>query len=279
MMKSKMMKMIAMGLMVLSASVLLAGCGGEQKKAADTAKDSAPNGVLKVATNCTFPPFQSIDEKTGKFVGIDIDLAEYIGKKMGKKVEFQDMKFASLVPTLQSGRADMVVAGLSPTDERSKVVSFSKAYYYPPKAIIAKKGTNFSSLEMLKGKKAGTTMGTTYARDLKAVPGIDVVELDSSLLVVQDVLNGRLDAGLVDGTHAIIFCKEHPELEMHMLALSTDKDEIFCIALPKDSKDVDKVNEILNEMMKNGEFHKILVKNLGEEQTKNYEKMVKDAGL
>ena len=62
------------------------------------------------------------------------------------------------VPTLQSGRADMVVAGLSPTDERSKVVSFSKAYYYPPKAIIAKKETNFSSLEMLKGKKAGTTM-------------------------------------------------------------------------------------------------------------------------
>ena len=70
MMKSKMMKMIAMGLMVLSASVLLAGCGGEQKKAADTAKDSAPNGVLKVATNCTFPPFQSIDEKTGKFDGV-----------------------------------------------------------------------------------------------------------------------------------------------------------------------------------------------------------------
>ena len=276
-MKKGMLKKLAMGLAVLSAAMVLGGCG-DQKKVADTDKKTDAK-VLRVATNCTFPPFQTIDEKTGKPVGIDIDLAEYIGKKMDRKVEFQDMKFKALVPTLESGRADMVVAGLSPTDERSKVVSFSKTYYYPPKAIVAKKGTNYTSLELLKKHKVGTTMGTTYANDLKKVPGIDVVELDSSLLAVQDVLNGRLDAALVDGTHAIIFCKEHPELEMHMLALSTDKNETFSIALPKDSPDVAKVNEIIDEMNKNGEFRKILVKYLGEEQTANYYKMMKDQGI
>lgn len=159
------------------------------------------------------------------------------------------------------------------------MVSFTKPYFYPPKAIVAKKGTNFTTLEALKGHKAGATMGTTYVKELKSVPGIDVVELDSATMAVQDVLNGRLDVTVCDGTHAIVFCQEHPELEMHMMKLSTSNDDTFAIAFPKDSKDVEKVNAILDEMKKNGDFHKILVKHMGEEQTADYEKKVKELGL
>lgn len=66
---------------------------------------------------------------------------------------------------------------------------------------------------------------------------------------------------------------------MHMMKLSTSNDDTFAIAFPKDSKDVEKVNAILDEMKKNGEFHKILVKHMGEEQTADYEKKVKELGL
>lgn len=274
-MKAKWGKMMAVALAMVSTALLFTACGTEKKDA----KVDQPQGTLKVAMTATFPPFEYVDSKTNKFTGIDVDIANYIAKKLGKKVEITDMKFASLIPTLQSGRADMVISGISPTAKRSEVVSFTKPYFYPPKAIVAKKGTNFTSLESLKGHKAGATMGTTYVAELKTVPGIDVVELDSATMAVQDVLNGRLDATVCDGTHAIVFCKEHPELEMHMLKLSTSNDDTFAIAFPKGSKDVEKVNAILDEMKKNGDFHKILVKHMGEEQTADYEKKVKDLGL
>jgi ABC-type amino acid transport substrate-binding protein len=274
-MKSKMTKIVMAVAALLTAGLMIAGCGGKKEAAKDTAKEKK---VLHVAMTATFPPFEYA-EKDGSYAGIDVDIAKYVANKLGMKVEISDMKFASLIPTLQSGRADMVISGISPTDKRSEVVSFTDSYFYPPKAIVAKKGTNFTDLNALKGHSAGATMGTTYVKDLKAVDGIKVVELDSATMAVQDVLNGRLDATLCDGTHAIVFCKEHPELEMHMMKLSTGKDDTFAIAFPKNSPNVAKVNKILEDMKKNGDFHKILVKHLGEEQTKKYESMVKEMGL
>lgn len=151
MMKAKWMKMMAAALAAVSASLVIAGCGGSAKKEAKKEE----GGTLRVAMTATFPPFEYVDSKTQKFTGIDVDIANYIAKKLGKKVEVTDMKFASLIPTLQSGRADMVISGISPTAKRSEVVSFTKPYFYPPKAIVAKKGTNFTTLEALKGHKAG----------------------------------------------------------------------------------------------------------------------------
>lgn len=105
-------------LLVAAAAVMavgIAGCGGD--KAAES-KPAADNGKLLIAINSTFPPFESVKEGTSDYMGIDIDIAQYVAKKMGKTAEFTDMKFASLVPTLQSGRADMILSAISPTKER-----------------------------------------------------------------------------------------------------------------------------------------------------------------
>ena len=83
---------------VLALSAAVAGCGGSDK--ADAPKEAA-NGKLTIAINATFPPFESVKEGTHDYVGVDIDIARYIGQKLGKEVTFTDMKFASLVPTLQ----------------------------------------------------------------------------------------------------------------------------------------------------------------------------------
>jgi polar amino acid transport system substrate-binding protein len=123
----------------------------------------------------------------------------------------------------------------------------------------------------LKGKKAGASMGTTYVAELKKAGGIDVVELDNTPLVVQDIKNKRLDAGLFDSAQAAVFVKENPELDLAVLDLPVVMDDTFAVALPKDSKDVETVNNILKEMKANGELHKIYVKYLGEEATKQYE--------
>lgn len=91
----------------------------------DAAADAGKGDKWVVAINSTFPPFESVKEGTKDYQGVDIDIAHYIAKKMNKKIEFTDMKFASLVPTLQSGRADVIISAISPTSEREKVVSFS----------------------------------------------------------------------------------------------------------------------------------------------------------
>ena len=150
-------------LLLAAAAVLaagIAGCGGD--KAADS--KPAGEGKLVIAINSTFPPFESVKEGTSDYTGIDIDIAHYMAQKMGKTAEFTDMKFASLVPTLQSGRADMILSAISPTKERSEVVDFSIPYYFPMKAIICKKGAGYDSLDKLSGLSAGASMGTTYAK-------------------------------------------------------------------------------------------------------------------
>lgn len=264
-------------LLVAAAAVMavgIAGCGGD--KAAES-KPAADNGKLLIAINSTFPPFESVKEGTSDYTGIDIDIAQYVAKKMGKTAEFTDMKFASLVPTLQSGRADMILSAISPTKERMEVVDFSIPYYFPMKAIICQKGAGYDSLDKLKGMSAGASMGTTYANDLRQAGGIDVVEMDSTPLVVQDIKNGRLAAGLFDSAQAGVFIQQNPDLEMHILNLPVVMEDTFAVALPKGSKDVENVNEILKEMKQNGEMHKIFVKYLGEDATAQYEKL--ESGL
>ena len=268
-MKNFTMKSIFAFLATAMLAMILVGCGGEKKEAAPA--DAAKGGKWVVAINSTFPPFESVKEGTKEYQGVDIDIANYIAKKMNKQIEFSDMKFASLVPTLQSGRADIIISAISPTAEREKVVSFSKPYYFPMKALICKKGAGYDALDKLKGQKAGASMGTTFVKELKAVGGIDVVEMDTTPLVIQDIKNGRLAAGLFDSSQAAVFVKQNPELEIHVLQGPVLKDDTFAIALPKDSKDVEKINEILKEMRTNGELHKILVAHLGEEGTKEYE--------
>lgn len=263
-------------LLLAAAAVLaagIAGCGG------DKAADSRPagEGKLVIAINSTFPPFESVKEGTSDYTGIDIDIAHYMAQKMGKTAEFTDMKFASLVPTLQSGRADMILSAISPTKERSEVVDFSIPYYFPMKAIICKKGAGYDSLDKLSGLSAGASMGTTYAKDLREAGGIDVVEMDSTPLVVQDIKNGRLAAGLFDSAQAGVFVQQNPDLEMHILNLPVVMEDTFAVALPKGSKDVEEVNAILKEMKQNGEMHKIFVKYLGEDATSQYEAL--EAGL
>lgn len=254
-------------------AVGIAGCGGEKT----VESKPADSGKLVIAINSTFPPFESVKEGTSDYTGIDIDIAQYVAKKMGKTAEFTDMKFASLVPTLQSGRADMILSAISPTKERMEVVDFSIPYYFPMKAIICQKGAGYDSLEKLNGKSAGASMGTTYANDLRQAGGIDVVEMDSTPLVVQDIKNGRLAAGLFDSAQAGVFIQQNPDLEMHILNLPVVFEDTFAVALPKGSKDVETVNSILKEMKQNGEMHKIFVKYLGEDATAQYEKL--EAGL
>lgn len=227
-----------------------------------------------MAINATFPPFESIADSTDSYVGIDIDIADYIAEKLGVELEIQDMQFSALVPTMQSGRADLIISGISPTKEREDVLDFTDSYYYPMNSIICAKGSDYETLDTLEGKKIGVSMGTSYAEIAQSVEGAEVAELDSTPLVVQDILSGRCDAGIFDATQAAVFVQENDGLEMHIIESEITREDSFAIALPKGSEYVEQINEILAEMMEDGTFHDILVKYIGEDSTEQYENML-----
>jgi polar amino acid transport system substrate-binding protein len=234
------------------------------------------NDTWVMAINATFPPFESIADSTDSYVGIDIDLANYIAEKLGVELEIKDMQFSALVPTMQSGRADIIISGISPTEEREEILDFTDSYYYPMNAIICEAGDGYETLDTLENKKIGVSMGTSYASIAQSVEGAEVAELDSTPLIVQDILNGNCDAGIFDATQAAVFVQENEGLEMHIIESDITREDSFAIALPKGSEYVDQINEILAEMMEDGTFHDILVKYIGEESTAQYEAMLEN---
>lgn len=247
----------------------------EESAPAEAQEETGAKDTWVLAINATFPPFESIADSTDEYVGIDIDLAEYIAEKLGLQLEIQDMQFSALVPTMQSGRADAIISGISPTAERVEVLDFTDSYYYPMNAIICAEGSGYDTLDTLTGKKIGVSMGTSYAGIAASVEGAEVAELDSTPLVIQDILSGRCDAGIFDATQAAVFVQENEGLEMHIIESEITREDSFAIALPKGSEYVEQINAILAEMMEDGTFHDILVKYIGEDSTNQYEEMLK----
>lgn len=246
---------------------------------AETAADSGEKDTWVMAINATFPPFESVDENNGGYAGIDIDIAGHIAEKLGVNLEINDMTFAALVPTMESGRADIIVSGLSPTEERLGVVDFTDSYYYPMNAIICAKDSGYDTLETLAGKTIGVSMGTSYAEIAASVEGANVSELDSTPLVIQDILNGRCDAGIFDATQAAVFVQENEGLEMHIIESNITREDSFAIALPKGSEYVEQINEILKEMKEDGTLHNILEKYMGKEAVQQYEAGIADLDI
>ena len=278
----KLLSMVVIATLMFTA----VGCSSktEEPKTEGNTQTEAPAAETNekdtwvMAINATFPPFESVDEANpGQYTGIDIDIANYIAEKLGVNLEINDMQFSALVQTMTSGRADIIISGISPTAERIDVVDFTKPYYFPMNAIICAKDSDYKELTALEGKKIGVSMGTSYANVAKGVNGAEVLELDSTPLVVQEILAGRCDAGIFDATQAAEFCTQNEGLQSFVIPSEIKMEDTFAIALPKGSEYVEKINTILDEMMKDGTFHNILVKHLGEETTAQYEEIV--AGL
>lgn len=260
--KSRIMSFLLIAMLAIG---LIAGCSSQTQAPKDTTEQ--PKKTLTMAINATFPPFESVqvdDKGNQTFVGIDMDIANYIAQKLNVNLKINDMAFNGLVTAISSGRADICISGISPTAERLKVIDFSDPYFYPQTGILSLKGSDYKTLESLEGKKIGVSMGTTYAKQAASVKNAKVVELDNTPLVVQEIVNHRIDAGIFDGSQAGEFMKQYKDLELHLLPAEMVKEDSYAVALPKNSPYKDQINKILAEMKSNGKMKEILTKWLGE---------------
>lgn len=229
--------------------------------------------TLRLAINATFAPFEAAvvnDNGETEFEGIDIDIANHLAETLGFELEITDMTFDGLVGAVTSGRADFVISGISPTEERLQSVDFSTSYFWPTIAIISRSEALYPTSESLNGKKVAVPFGTSYEKKAETFENVEIVSITGTPSVIQELLNGRVAAAVIDGCQAAEFVKVHPELEFTLLPIEKILEDSFAVMFPKNSEILPVIDAALVEMMDNDELDKIIVKWLGEDYLASY---------
>lgn len=245
----------------LTAS-MLAGCAGKQESGqAEAAKQSTK---LVMATSADYPPYEFHDTSGGKdeIVGLDVDIAKYIAKEMGVELEIRDMDFNGLLPALQAKRADFVMAGMTPSEERKKSVAFTETYYEAKNTIVAKKGSGLLKLEDLSGKRVVVQLGSTQQSAVeeaaKTVKGIEITPLNKIGDLIQELKSGRAQAAIIEDTVAKGYVESSQDLEMNTIA--DNGENAYAIALPTGSPHVETFNSAIKKLKESGELDKLAQK-------------------
>ena len=263
--------MAAAGLTV--AALAMTACGGSASSAASSVASSAASseaassaaaelttveaGKLTMATNATFPPYEMTTD-SGELEGIDVDTAKAIAEKLGLELQIDDMDFDAALLSVQQGKADIVMAGVTVTDERKAVMDFSDSYATGIQSIIVPNDSDIASPDDLAGKKIGTQRGTTGYIYCSDDFGEDsVVAYDSGLTAVQALNNGQVDAVVIDNAPATEYVAANPGLKV----LDTSyAEEDYAIGMAKGSALEDAVNKALEELKADGTLQAIVDK-------------------
>ena len=219
-------------------------------------------GVLTVGTNATFPPFEFKDKDEDKEIkGFDIELINKIAEKLNLKVKIVDMPFEGLLPAL-GNKIDTVIAGLTKTEERAKIVDFTKPYFYGKQSILTLKDREVKKIEDLNNLTIATQIGTTANEFVKkmqdegSLKNIKIKEYDEYDIMTQDLVRKRVDCVVLDDIVAKNqFNKHHPELNLTQGSVLNCPTENYCLAFPKNNKKLlNAVNEILDEIINSKEY-------------------------
>ena len=277
-MKKKIMAVLVAAGMVVS----LAACGGSSQTATGTAESAAETvesaaesvasevasedaelvtvteGKLTMSTNAAFPPYEMTTD-SGDLEGIDIEVAGAIAKKLGLELQVDDMDFDAALLAAQQGKSDIVMAGVSVTEERQKVMEFSDPYATGVQVIIVKEDSDIASVENLDGKMIGTQRGTTGNIYCTDDYGEDhVTTYDNGLTAVQALMNGQVDCVVIDQEPAKAFVAANQGLKI----LDTEYvSEDYAIGMAKGNTALQSaVNKALAELQEDGTVQSIVDK-------------------
>ncbi|WP_291256862.1 basic amino acid ABC transporter substrate-binding protein [Fusobacterium sp.] len=236
----KMLKNVLVGLMVLSLSSLA------------MAKEK-----IYVGTNAEFPPFEYLEK--GEIVGFDIEMMNEIGKVLDADIKIQDMAFDGLLPALQMKKVDVVIAGMTATEERQKMVSFTQPYYTASQVIIVKEGNNsIKSFDDLKGKRVGVMLGFTGDVIVSDMEGVKIERYNAAYAGIMALKVDKIDAVVLDSEPAENYVKQNSGLQ---IAEAESAQEKYAIAVRKNDKELlEKLEKGLNEIKANGTYDKLLKK-------------------
>lgn len=276
-----MKKILAMAMAVVMA-LGLSACGGSNSAASSSAAGSVSGsasgsvsngdaafttvtpGKLTMSTNASFPPYEMVADD-GSFEGIDIEVAGAIAQKLGLELQVDDMGFDACLQAAQTGKSDIVMAGVTVTEERQAVMDFSNSYANGVQVVIVKEGSPIQTVDDLaNANMIGCQMGTTgyiFCSDTPENGGFGedhVTPYDDGAAAVQALMNGQIDAVVIDNKPAQEYVAANPGLKI-LDGEFTNED--YAIGVAKGNTALlDAINDALEELSNDGTIQSIVDK-------------------
>lgn len=247
-----------------SAAGSVSGSASGSASNGDAAFTTVTPGKLTMSTNASFPPYEMVADD-GSFEGIDIEVAGAIAEKLGLELQVDDMGFDAALQAAQTGKSDMVMAGVTVTEERQAVMDFSNSYANGVQVVIVKEDSPIQTVDDLaNANMIGCQMGTTgyiYCSDTPENGGFGedhVTPYDDGAAAVQALMNGQIDAVVIDNMPAQEYVAANPGLKI-LDGEFTNED--YAIGVAKGNTALlDAINGALEELTADGTIQSIVDK-------------------
>jgi putative lysine transport system substrate-binding protein len=250
-------KILLLLIMSLTAIILLAGCGS------DSSENTKGSNTFTVGLEAGYPPFNwtqmddsnhavKIDGSAEYAGGYDVEIAKKIADGLGKDLVIVKTEWDGLVPALTSGKIDVIIAGMSPTEKRKQTIDFSNNYYKSNLVMVVKKGGNYenaTSIQDFKGAKVSAQLNTFHYSVIDQINGVKKQPAMDNFTAMRVAL----ESGVIDG-----YVSERPEAisasaaneNYAMVEFSdgfetSEDDTAIAVGLQKGSELTKKINEIL----------------------------------
>lgn len=248
-------------LAMATVCVAMVGCGGSDEPNAPVA-ESTPTETLKVGINPGFVPFEQLEG--GKLVGLDVDLANELGKRLNRKVEFDQQPFTSLVASVKSERDDIAISGILDTPQRRKAVDFSKPYVLDAFVLsVPKSDTTTKKLSDLKGETIAVQVGTIPEEFVREkLPSAKLVTTQDTPSAFDLVSQGRAAAVVTDAPVAGYYVKQLGG-DLKLVPTPLGKAQPIAAIVPKGDALLTEVDDALTAMEADGTLPKLRTKWFG----------------
>lgn len=262
-------KAIVLSVVAIFTVALFAGCGNSSsnEKTQNSLEKVKKAGVLKVGLEDSFPPMEFRDSKN-VLQGFDVDMANAIGEKLGVKTEFVCTEFNGIVLALKSGKFDVIISGLSISEDRKKEIDFSEPYIENSQIVVTKTGNDaIKTSKDLTGKTIGVGLGTTSEKVAEGLTGLkEVKKYDKTTEELQDLLIGRIDAVIVDEPVGRYYISADDQKGKYTVLSEKLTSEPMGIGFRKGDKELEEaVQKAVNDLKKDGTMSKISTKWFGED--------------
>ena len=228
-------------------SLVLAGCAQEEAK-------------IRVATDATWPPFESVNEQTKEVEGFDIDLMTAIAEKADLEIEFVNVAWDPLLTGIAKCQYDVAISAMTITEERKKEILFSDPYFAAGQIVtVQKDNTDITGKDDLAGKVVGAQIGTTGSFEVEKIEGATLKTYDDIGLAFQDLMNGQIDAVIADNPLAWEYEGKNPDKLKTVGEVFTS--ENYGIAVCKTEEDLlEKINTGLRAVKAEGLIDELIDK-------------------